>query len=65
MKDLGASKQIHGMRIARDRENRKLTLSRSEYVEKVLKIFNMKNEKLVSIPLASNFKLSKEMCPKT
>eukprot|EP00253_Pinus_taeda_P002358 PITA_02358 len=65
MKDLGAAKQILGIRITRDRENRKLTLSQSEYIEMVLKRFNMKNTKLVRIPLASHFKLSKEVCPKT
>eukprot|EP00253_Pinus_taeda_P023027 PITA_23027 len=64
MKGLGAAKQILGMRITRDRKNQKLTLSRSEYIEKVLKRFNMQNEKLVSIPLAIHFKLRKEMCPK-
>jgi len=53
------------MRITRDRKNRKLTLSQSEYIEKVLKRFNMQNAKLVTIPLASHFKLSKEECPKT
>ena len=31
----------------------------------MLKIFNMQNAKPVSTPLASHFKLSKEMCPKT
>ena len=36
MKDLGAAKQILGMRITRDRKNRKLTLSQGEYIEKVL-----------------------------
>jgi len=41
MKDLGAAKQILVMRITNDRKNRKLTLSQSEYTEKVLKIFNM------------------------
>ena len=65
MKDLGAAKQILGMRITRDRKNCKLTLSQSEYVEKVLERFNMQNEKPVSTPLATHFKLSKETCPKT
>eukprot|EP00253_Pinus_taeda_P034030 PITA_34030 len=65
MKDLGAAKQILGMRITRDRKNRKLTLSQSEYIEKVLKRFNMHNAKPVSIRLASNFKLSKEAFPNT
>ena len=65
MKDLGAAKQILGMRITRDRKNRKLTLSQNEYIEKVLKRFNMQNGKLISTPFSSHFKLSKEMCPKT
>ena len=65
MKDLGAIKQIPGMRITRDGKNRKLTLSQSEYIEKVLERFNMHNDKLVSTLLASHLKLSKEMCPKT
>ena len=41
MKDLGAAKQILGMRITRDRKNRKLKLSQNEYIQKVLKRFNM------------------------
>ena len=65
MKDLGDANQILGMRISRDRKNRKLTLSQNEYIQKVLKIFNMQNEKPVSTPFASHFKLSKETCPKT
>ena len=43
MKDLGATKQILGMRITRDRKNRKLTLSQGEYIEKVLQRFRMQN----------------------
>jgi len=41
MKDLGVAKQILGMRITRDRKNCKLTFSQNEYIEKVLKKFNM------------------------
>ena len=65
MKDLGAAKKILGMKITRDRKNRKLTLSQGEYIEKVLERFNMQDAKPVSTPLATHFKLSKEMCPKT
>jgi len=64
MKDLGATKQILGMRITRDRKNCKLTLSQSEYIEKVLKRFNTQNGKPTSIPLASHFKFSTKECPK-
>jgi len=65
MKDLGAAKQILGMKICRDRLNRKLTLSQAAYVEKVLQRFHMENAKAVSTPLPSHLKLTKNMCPKT
>jgi hypothetical protein len=65
MKDLGATKKILGMRITRDRKNHKLTLSQGEYTEKMLERFRMQNAKPISTPLASHFKLTKEMCPKT
>ena len=65
MKDLGAAKKILGMRIIRDKKNRRLTLSQGEYIENVLERFRMQNEKLVSTPLANHFKLTKEICPKT
>jgi len=61
MKDLVAAKQILGMRITRDRKNCKLTLSQSEYIENVLKRFNMQNAKLVNIPLAIHFKLRRRI----
>ena len=41
MKDLGVAKKILGMRITRDRKNRKLTLSQGEYIEKVFHRFRM------------------------
>jgi hypothetical protein len=65
MKDLGATKKILGMRITRDRKNRKLTLYQGEYIEKVLERFRMHNARPFSTPLASHFKFTKEMCPKT
>ena len=61
MKDLGAEKQILAMRINRDTKNHKLTLSQNEYIQKVLEIFNMQNAKPISTPLASHFKINKEM----
>jgi hypothetical protein len=36
MKDLGATKQILGMEIFRDKRNGKLWLSQEKYVEKIL-----------------------------
>ena len=40
-------------------------MSQGEYIENVLERFRMQNEKLVSTPLAINFKLSEEIYPKT
>ena len=65
MKDLGAAKQILGMRIIRDKANGTLKLSQLEYVKKVLNRFNMNEAKPVGTPLGSHFKLSKEQSPKT
>jgi Reverse transcriptase (RNA-dependent DNA polymerase) len=66
MKDLGAVKQILGLKIERDRKNKLLKLCQKEYIAKVLRRFNMKNAKQVSTPLAGHFKnLSKLHCPKT
>jgi len=53
------------MQIRRDRNAKKLWLSQEKYVERVLARFNMKDAKLVSMPLASHFKLSKRLCPTT
>ena len=51
MKDLDAAKRILGMKISRDMLKKTLT-------------FAMQNAKPVSTPLASHFKLRKNMCPK-
>ncbi|KAH9291008.1 hypothetical protein KI387_044137 [Taxus chinensis] len=63
--DLVVDRQILGMRIARDRKERKVTLSQEEYIKKVLDRFNMQDAKPVGTSLAGHFKLSKEQCPKT
>ena len=60
MKDLGATKQILGMRIIRDKANGTLKLSQPEYLKKVLSRFIMNEAKPISTPLGSHFKLSKE-----
>ena len=59
IKNLGAAKKILGMRITRDRKNRKLTLSQGEYTEKMLERFRMQNEKPISTPLTRHLKLTK------
>ena len=65
MNDLGVEKQILGMKIYRDRKNRKLTLSQADYIVKVLQRFSMENAKAISTTLPGHLKVTKEMCPKT
>ncbi|KAJ9560716.1 hypothetical protein OSB04_005876 [Centaurea solstitialis] len=63
MKDLGPAKQILGIQITRDRASKKLHMSQEQYIEKVLRRFNMDKAKLVSSPLTTNFKLTDKDCP--
>ncbi|GJW15791.1 putative RNA-directed DNA polymerase [Tanacetum coccineum] len=63
MKDLGPAKQILGIRIFRDRGAKKLHISQEQYIEKVLRRFNMDKAKVVSSPLTPNFKLTDKDCP--
>ena len=65
MKDLGATKQILGMRISRDRSAGTLNISQEQYIEKVLFKFKMNDAKPRTTPLANRIKLSKEQSPKT
>jgi hypothetical protein len=65
MKDLGATKQILGMRIIRDRANSTLKISQTKYVKKILSIFSMDEAKSVSTALGSHFRLTKDQSPKT
>ncbi|KAE8706604.1 putative potassium transporter 12 [Hibiscus syriacus] len=65
MKDLGAAKQILGMRIKRDTKSGTLILSQAEYINKVLSRFNMQDVKPVSTPFGVHFRLSKEQSLKT
>ena len=55
MKDLGSPKRILGMKISRDRKMKTLILSQQDYIEKVLKRFEMQSARLVSTPFAIHF----------
>lgn len=63
MKDLSVAKKIPGMEISRDKPFGKLYLSQKEYIDKVLRRFNMHEAKPVSTPLAAHFRLSSALCP--
>ena len=55
MKDMGIADIILGIRIKR--ENNKLVLTQSHYIEKILKKFNQFNSAPMSMPFDSNLKL--------
>ena len=56
IKNLGATKKILGMKIRRDAK--RLWLSQTSYVKKVLERFSMENAKSVSTLLVNHFSLS-------
>ena len=59
MKDLRDAKQILGMEMDKDRNNKLFCLSQKRYIDKVLKRFSMDSAKIVSTPLGFHFLLSK------
>nr|GEX27565.1 putative pleckstrin (PH) domain, reverse transcriptase, RNA-dependent DNA polymerase [Tanacetum cinerariifolium] len=63
MKDLGPAIHILVIRIFCDRGAKKLHISQDQYIEKVLRRFNMDKAKVVSSPITPNFKLTDKDCP--
>lgn len=59
MKDLGEVKCFMGMRIKIDRELKVLTIDQHEYIDRLLKKFNMYDCNGVSTPMEQNLKLLK------
>ncbi|GJU05925.1 hypothetical protein Tco_1122355 [Tanacetum coccineum] len=59
MKDLGEAAYIIGIKIYRDKSYRLIGLCQSAYIEKILKLFHMKNSKRGSIPMQEKLRLSK------
>ena len=53
MKDLGEPRMFLGMRITRNRQNKIITIDQSEYIEKVLERFNMKESKPKDTPMVT------------
>ena len=51
MKDLGPARHILGMKISRNRAQRQLFLSQTDYIGRVLERFNMQSAKSASTPL--------------
>lgn len=63
-KDMGEAAYVLGIRIYRDRNSKILYSDKKKYLEKVLKIFSMKNCKSLSISISKGHYLNKSMCPK-
>lgn len=55
MHDLGPCQWVLGMRIARDRESRTITLKQDQYIRDMLEEHGMSDCKPVSSPLPSNY----------
>ena len=65
MKELYEAQHILGMRIERDKTKRILHLSQSEYIQKVLRRFNMDKSKLAPTLLPMSIRLSDRESPST
>jgi hypothetical protein len=65
MKDLGAANFILGMEIKRYQENKKLWLNQRKYVETILQRFNMRECRMIKVPIPIGLNLSIDQCPKT
>ncbi|CAK9816458.1 Retrovirus-related Pol polyprotein from transposon TNT 1-94 [Anthophora quadrimaculata] len=63
MTDSGPISEILGIRIERNGETGSIKLSQARYIEGLIAKFNMQNAKVVSTPMESNIKISKEMGP--
>src|SRR3954471_21486219 len=65
MKDLSEVAYILGIKIYRDRPNRRLALSQSTYIDKILKRFKMDDSKRGLLPVIKGVKSSVTQCPTT
>ncbi|CAM8953744.1 unnamed protein product [Rhodiola kirilowii] len=65
MKDMGIAQRILGVRIVRDRSKRLMFLSQTDYLDKVLDKFQLKNANPSIVPLGRHLKLFKSDCPQT
>ncbi|CAM8937635.1 unnamed protein product [Rhodiola kirilowii] len=63
MKDMGEAQRILGVKITRDRNKRIMYLSQTDYLDKVLDKFQLKNAKPSLVPLGGHLELTKHDCP--
>ena len=64
MKDMGTATYVLGIKITRDRNAKLLYMDQENYLEKILKKFNMAESKALSSPINKGIILSKNMHPK-
>jgi len=65
MRNLGPVSMILGINIHRNRQTKEIFLDQTEYIENILRRFNLENCNLVRTPLDVNQTLIKDMSPKT
>lgn len=65
MTDLGVAKSFLGLELTRDRQSKKIWLSQQNYIEQVLKRFNMDEANQVSTPISIDENFSKSQEPRT
>nr|GFB40522.1 hypothetical protein [Tanacetum cinerariifolium] len=65
MKDLGEAAYILGIKIYRYRSRQLIGLSKSAYIDKILKKYNMHNSKKGYLPMEVKHDLSNELCAST
>ena len=63
MVDLGLITNILGIKVERNGDTVEIRLSQNRYIEDLLEKFGMGEAKIVSQPVYSNGKISKNMCP--
>ena len=65
IKDLGEVQYILGIKVPRDRENKKLVLSQATYIDKLLVKYVMQDSKKGLLHFRHGILLSWDQCPKT
>nr|GFB52073.1 hypothetical protein [Tanacetum cinerariifolium] len=65
MKDLGEAAYIMGIKIYRYRSRRLIGLSKSAYIDKILKKYNLHNSKKDYLPMEVKHDLSNKLCAST
>lgn len=64
MRNLGLVSRILKINVQRDKNNKEIILDQKDYVESILRKFNMEKCNPVKTPLDINQKLTKDMEPK-